>query len=81
MTKEGNGGATGKKGKKAAQEAANMVMFNGAMLYIPSMVQRLDKSEKLKHETDSKLKDLQEEMGEYTQWCVEKSLWAFRCVC
>ena len=40
-----------------------MVLFNGAMLDIPSMIQRLDKSEQLKHETDARLKDLQEEMG------------------
>lgn len=58
--RRGSGGG-GKAG--AMVEAGNMVMFNGAMLDIPSMIQRLDKSEKLKHDTDSRLKDLQEEMG------------------
>ena len=50
-------------------EAGNPIMYNGAMLDIASMVQRLDKSEKTKHETDDKLKDLQEwEMGELQLW-------------
>ena len=45
-----------------------MVMYNGAMLDIASMLQRLDKSEKLKLETDAKLKDIEEEMGERRDW-------------
>ena len=52
------------KGKKDS-DTVNMVMYKGAMLDIPSMVQRLEKSEKLKRDTDTKLRDLQEEMGEY----------------
>ena len=45
-----------------------MVMYNGAMLDIASMLQRLDKSEKLKLETDANLKDIEEEMGERRDW-------------
>ena len=47
----------------SANSTSHMVMYNGAMLDIESMLQRLDKSEKLKLETDSKLKDIEEEMG------------------
>ena len=55
---------TPKKGGRGKKESENLVMFKGAMVDIPSMVQRLEKSEKLKRDTDTKLKDLQEEMGE-----------------
>lgn len=51
-----------RSGKKDA-DAGNMIMYKGSMLDIPSMVGRVEKSEKLKRETDTKLKDLQEEMG------------------
>ena len=61
-------------GAKKSVEAGNLIMYNGAMLDIASMVQRLDKSEKTKHETDDKLKDLQEEMGEW-YWMLYKSFW------
>lgn len=51
---------------KKDSDTVNMISYKGSILDIPSMVQRLEKSEKLKRDTDSKLKDLQEEMGKYT---------------
>ena len=51
-------------GAGAVVEAGKLVMYNGAMLDIASTLQRLERSEKLKHDTDDRLKELQVEMGE-----------------
>lgn len=63
LTKTSSSGALASNSAET-NSASHMVMYNGAMLDIASMLQRLDKSEKLKLETDAKLKDIEEEMGE-----------------
>ena len=60
--------SSGSLGSSDTNSGSHMVMYNGAMLDIASMLQRLDKSEKLKLETDAKLKDIEEEMGERRDW-------------
>ena len=56
-TKRGAGG-TPKKGQEG------MVLYKGAMVDIASVLQRSEKSEKTRTQLETKLKELQDDMGE-----------------
>ena len=58
--------------KKGEDEAQGFVMYNGALVDIPSIMQRLEKSEKTRTATESKLKDIQEDLGQLTDFWIEK---------
>ena len=54
--------AKSKKGE-SEEAAPGFVMYNGGMVDIQSIMQRLEKSEKTRTATEDKLKDIQEDLG------------------
>ena len=57
--------AKGKKAKGEGEPDTGMgfVMYNGGVVDIQSIMQRLEKSEKTRTATEAKLKDTQEDLG------------------
>ena len=63
------GNTTGIKTKREAgsaeESSSGMVMYKGALVDMESVMQRLEKSEKTRTAVEVKLKDTQDEMGEW----------------
>ena len=63
--KTGEGNGSSKDSPLSVTTASGIVMYNGALLDVDSVMQRLERSEKSRTAMESKLKEVQEEMGGY----------------